>query len=45
MHCVATLVLDQNLFKIDVMSIHKVNVLLTLLDGELVYRDPKFGWC
>jgi predicted amidohydrolase YtcJ len=37
-------VLDQNLFKIDVMSIHKTHVLLTLLDGEPVYRDPKFTW-
>ncbi len=37
-------VLDQNLFKIDVMSIHKTRVLLTLLDGEPVYRDPKWGW-
>ena len=35
-------VLDQNLFNIDVMSIHKTHVLLTLLDGEPVYRDPKF---
>ncbi len=35
-------VLDQNLFKIDVMSIHKTHVLLTLLDGAPVYRDPKF---
>lgn len=37
-------VLDQDLFKIDVMSIHKTRVLLTLLDGEPVYRDPKFNW-
>lgn len=36
-------VLDQNLFKVDVMSIHKVHVLLTLLDGELVYTNPTFG--
>ena len=35
-------VLAQNLFKVDVMSIHKVRVLLTLLDGEPVYHDPKF---
>jgi predicted amidohydrolase YtcJ len=34
-------VLDRNLFKIDVMSIHKTRVLLTLLDGEPVYQDPK----
>jgi hypothetical protein len=37
-------VLDQNLFKVDVMSIHKVHVLLTLLAGAPVYRDPKFAW-
>jgi len=36
-------VLDQNLFKVDVMSIHKTHVLLTLLDGDPVYRDPKFA--
>jgi len=35
-------VLDKNLFKVNVLSIHKVHVLLTLLDGEPVYRDPKF---
>jgi len=35
-------VLDQNLFKMDVMAIHKAHVLLTLLDGEPVYRDPHF---
>ncbi|HEY3643712.1 MAG TPA: amidohydrolase [Gammaproteobacteria bacterium] len=35
-------VLDQNLFKIDVMSIHKTRVLLTLLDGAPVYCDSKF---
>lgn len=35
-------VLDRNLFKIDAMSIHKARVLLTLLDGEPVYRDPQF---
>jgi predicted amidohydrolase YtcJ len=37
-------VLDQNLFKIDVMSIHNTHVLLTLLDGAPVYRDPAFVW-
>ena len=37
-------VLDQDLFKIDVMAIHKTHVLLTLLDGEPVYRDPTFAW-
>jgi predicted amidohydrolase YtcJ len=37
-------VLDQNLFKLDVMSIHKVHVMLTLLDGEPVYRDAALAW-
>jgi hypothetical protein len=37
-------VLDQNLFKVDVLSIHKTHVLLTLLDGEPVYRAPQFTW-
>lgn len=37
-------VLDQNLFKIDPMSIHKVRVVLTLLDGEPVYRDAQLAW-
>jgi hypothetical protein len=37
-------VLDQDLFKIDVMSIHKTRVLLTLLDGEPVYRAPQFSF-
>lgn len=37
-------VLDQNLFKIDVLSIHKTHVLLTLLDGKPVYRDQNFTW-
>jgi hypothetical protein len=36
-------VLDRDLFKIDVMSIHKTRVLLTLLDGKPVYRDAKFN--
>lgn len=38
------IVLEQNLFEVDPMEIHKVSVLLTLLDGELVYRDPDFNW-
>jgi predicted amidohydrolase YtcJ len=37
-------VLDRNLFAIDVMDLHQVKVLLTLLDGEPVYRDPGFSW-
>jgi predicted amidohydrolase YtcJ len=37
-------VLDQNLFRVDVRAIHEVRVLLTLLDGEPVYRDPQLAW-
>ena len=37
-------VLDRNLFKMNVMSIHETRVLLTLLDGEPVYRDLKLNW-
>jgi len=32
-------VLDRNLFKVPAGSIHKTHVLLTLLDGEPVYRE------
>jgi len=38
------IVLDRNLFEVDVMALHKVRVLLTLLDGEPVYRDAHFAW-
>jgi len=37
-------VLDGNLFKIRVSNVHSVRVLLTLLDGKPVYRDPGFGF-
>ena len=37
-------VLDQNLFSIDVSDIHKARVLLTLLNGQPVYKDRHFGW-
>ena len=37
-------VLDRNLFRIDVLELHRARVLLTLLDGEPVYRDPSFAW-
>jgi predicted amidohydrolase YtcJ len=37
-------VLEKDLFAIGVREIHKVGVLLTLLDGEPVYRDPAFPW-
>jgi hypothetical protein len=38
------IVLDRNLFEVDVMALHEVRVLLTLLDGEPVYRDRHFAW-
>jgi predicted amidohydrolase YtcJ len=38
-------VLDRNLFDLDARKLHEARVLLTLLDGEPVYRDPAFaGW-
>ena len=33
-------VLDRNLFKIPASKIHETKVMLTLLDGESVYRNP-----
>jgi len=33
------IVLDQNLFEIDPHDIYKTNVLLTIMDGEVRYRD------
>jgi predicted amidohydrolase YtcJ len=38
------IVLDRNLFKVPAGSIHKTYVLLTLLDGEPVYRDKRIPW-
>jgi predicted amidohydrolase YtcJ len=38
------IVLDRNLFRVDVSSLHKTRVLLTLLDGAPVWRDPGFPW-
>jgi hypothetical protein len=35
-------VLDRNLFKMKASDIHQARVLLTLLDGEVLYRDPRF---
>ncbi|MBI3676772.1 MAG: amidohydrolase [Proteobacteria bacterium] len=35
-------VLDRNLFKMKAAAIHSARVLLTLLDGEVVHRDPNF---
>lgn len=37
-------VLDRNLFKVGIMDVHNVQVVLTLLDGEPVYRDAAFNW-
>lgn len=37
-------VLDRNLFEIDALELHQARVLLTLLDGEPVYRDPGLAW-
>jgi predicted amidohydrolase YtcJ len=36
-------VLDSNLFRIGVTNVHRARVLLTLLDGKPVYRDPDFA--
>lgn len=36
-------VVDRNLFEIPAHEIHKAKVLLTLLEGKEVYRDPNFG--
>lgn len=32
-------VLDQNIFEIDAYSIHKTEVMLTIMDGEIVYEN------
>jgi hypothetical protein len=37
-------VLDRNLFRARPDAIHQTRVLLTLLDGKPVYRDPHFRW-
>jgi predicted amidohydrolase YtcJ len=34
------IVLDRDLYKIPPTEIHRVKVLLTLLDGREVWRDP-----
>jgi hypothetical protein len=36
-------VLEKNLFEIPPVEIHRVQVLLTLLDGKEVFRDPSLG--
>ncbi len=38
------IVLDRNLFDLASADVAKAQVLLTLLDGEAVYRDPSFPW-
>jgi len=37
-------VLDRNLFDVPPEALHGTRVLLTLIDGEPVYRDPGFEW-
>ena len=34
-------VLDQNIFEIDPYQIHKTEVVLTMLDGDIVYEPPR----
>jgi predicted amidohydrolase YtcJ len=36
------IVLDRDVRRVDPMALHDVRVLLTLLDGKAVYRDPAF---
>ncbi|HWA92141.1 MAG TPA: amidohydrolase [Rhizomicrobium sp.] len=38
------IVLSRDLFKTKPLALSKVRVLLTLLDGKPVYRDPSFSW-
>ena len=38
------IVLDRNLFKTRAGDIHRAHVLLTLIDGEPVWRDPRIVW-
>jgi hypothetical protein len=37
-------VLDRNLFEVPAAAIHGTRVLLTLIDGDPVYRDPALEW-
>lgn len=37
-------VLERNLFEVDIAALHTVRVLATLLDGQPVYRDAAFAW-
>jgi predicted amidohydrolase YtcJ len=38
------IVLDRDLFEVPAQGISEAKVLLTLLDGRPVFRDPSFGW-
>ena len=38
------IVLDRNLFKLAPSALNKAHVLVTLLEGAPVYRDPSFTW-
>jgi len=38
------IVLERNLFEVEPMTLRHVRVLLTLLDGEPVYRAPDLAW-
>ena len=38
------IVLDQNLFEVEPMRLGQVRVLLTLLAGRVVHRNPDFPW-
>ena len=40
----ALVVLERNLFEVDPMDLQQVRILLTLLDGVPVYRDPVIAW-
>jgi predicted amidohydrolase YtcJ len=37
-------VLDRNLFEVPAHDVHKARVLLTLVDGEPIWRDERFQW-
>jgi predicted amidohydrolase YtcJ len=37
-------VLDRNLFELEPAHLHEARVLLTLLDGEPVWRDAAIAW-
>jgi predicted amidohydrolase YtcJ len=37
-------ILDHDLFRMNALSLHQARVLLTLLDGEPVYRDKRLSW-